>query len=246
MVSFQCETCNDTLKKPKLDQHAQRCWAVYTCIDCNVTFQGTDYRSHTSCISEDQKYQKSVYKAPKGKGQKGQQQQQQQQATPAPSPAPAPIAAAPEPAPVAGARSGIHPSRLHQVPATPVQQKRAREEPVAAVTEVKEKESTEEPSKKKKKKSKKSKGEKTEGETAVEETKAAEPTPEGTVASFLATLLPTLLTSSQSLVSLRSQVVEKAKAAGWKDAKAVEKVFEEGLWLGGDKPKRMLALKYEA
>jgi len=196
----------------------------------------------------DVEYIDSVYKAPKGKGQKG-QQQQQQQATPAPSPAP--IAAAPEVAPAVNSmRSGIHPSRLAQVPATPVQQKRAREEPVAAVAEVKEKESTEEPAKKKKKKSKKSKGEKTEaeGDTAVEETKKAadEPTPEGTVASFLATLLPTLLTSSQSLVSLRSQVVEKAKAAGWKDAKAVEKAFEEGLWLGGDKPKRMLALKYEA
>jgi len=86
MVSFYCETCCATLKKPKLDQHAQRCWAVFTCrfqmpgscrlattsreadapparlgrtgIDCSTTFQDTDYRSHTSCITEAEKYEK--------------------------------------------------------------------------------------------------------------------------------------------------------------------------------------------
>lgn len=100
MVSFYCETCCATLKKPKLDQHAQRCWAQFTCerppfpspgasvrvpgacarlgkasqanesterlttgrsagIDCSTTFQGTDYRAHTSCISEKEKYEKT-------------------------------------------------------------------------------------------------------------------------------------------------------------------------------------------
>ncbi|GAA5883679.1 hypothetical protein JCM3774_002950 [Rhodotorula dairenensis] len=80
MVSFSCEQCCEVMKKPKLDAHAQRCWgAQFTCIDCNTTFEGTAYRAHTSCVSEEQRYHKSVYKAPKGKGKNQQQQQQQQQ-----------------------------------------------------------------------------------------------------------------------------------------------------------------------
>ena len=63
MVSFSCEVCNDTVIKKKLDQHAQRCRGAYfTCIDCSTTFQGTDYRKHTSCISEAEKYEKGLYK----------------------------------------------------------------------------------------------------------------------------------------------------------------------------------------
>lgn len=63
MVSFSCEVCNDTIIKKKLDQHTQRCYGAYfTCIDCSTTFEGTEYRKHTSCITEDEKYQKSLYK----------------------------------------------------------------------------------------------------------------------------------------------------------------------------------------
>lgn len=66
MVSFSCEVCNDTVLKKKCDQHKQRCrGAYYTCIDCSVTFQGNDYRGHTSCISEAEKYEKALYKGPK-------------------------------------------------------------------------------------------------------------------------------------------------------------------------------------
>ncbi|RLV86441.1 hypothetical protein JA9_004393 [Meyerozyma sp. JA9] len=66
MVSFSCEVCNDTVLKKKLDAHKQRCnGAYFTCIDCSVTFNGTDYRGHTSCISEAQKYEKGLYKAKK-------------------------------------------------------------------------------------------------------------------------------------------------------------------------------------
>ncbi|KAM0750540.1 hypothetical protein T439DRAFT_325610 [Meredithblackwellia eburnea MCA 4105] len=80
MVSFQCNGCGDTLKKPKLDQHAGRCRnAQFTCIDCNVDFYGKDYRAHTSCISEAEKYQKSVYKGPK-------KNQQQHSAPPSSNP----------------------------------------------------------------------------------------------------------------------------------------------------------------
>ncbi|KAF8543642.1 LYAR-type C2HC zinc finger-domain-containing protein, partial [Trichophaea hybrida] len=62
-IPVNCEACNDVVKKPKLDAHKSRCRnAVFTCIDCSTTFNGTDYRSHTSCISEDQKYQGALYR----------------------------------------------------------------------------------------------------------------------------------------------------------------------------------------
>lgn len=69
MVFFVCEGCNETLKKNKVDAHAARCrscWAV-SCVDCTTVFEGNDYAAHTSCISEAQKYQKSLYKEKQGK-----------------------------------------------------------------------------------------------------------------------------------------------------------------------------------
>ena len=42
-----------------------------------VHFWGTEYRAHTSCMSEAQKYQGHLYRGEKKKG--GQQQNQQQQ-----------------------------------------------------------------------------------------------------------------------------------------------------------------------
>lgn len=72
MVFFVCEGCNETLKKNKVDQHAARCrncWAV-SCVDCSVVFEGNDYAAHTSCISEAQKYEGSLYKE-KTKGANG-------------------------------------------------------------------------------------------------------------------------------------------------------------------------------
>ncbi|PVU86690.1 hypothetical protein BB559_006446 [Furculomyces boomerangus] len=63
MVSFVCSYCQETIKKPKLDFHKQRCrYASYSCIDCGVDFAGTSYRDHTSCITEDQKYMGKLYK----------------------------------------------------------------------------------------------------------------------------------------------------------------------------------------
>ena len=57
MPSFVCDHCQETLKKAKLDQHAQRCRnAAFSCIDCYKNFKGTEYREHFSCISEVQKY----------------------------------------------------------------------------------------------------------------------------------------------------------------------------------------------
>lgn len=63
MVSFVCDACQDVLVKRKLDNHG--CGASFSCVDCSVSFPGTSYRTHTSCISEAEKYQKSLYKGKK-------------------------------------------------------------------------------------------------------------------------------------------------------------------------------------
>ncbi|EEP79691.1 predicted protein [Uncinocarpus reesii 1704] len=48
MVSFQCEACGDVFTKKKLDPHRGQCrGASFSCLDCMVHFQGTEYRSHT-------------------------------------------------------------------------------------------------------------------------------------------------------------------------------------------------------
>ncbi|GAA94200.1 uncharacterized protein L969DRAFT_16421 [Mixia osmundae IAM 14324] len=66
MVSFSCEGCGDVITKPKLKTHFPRCKAPVTCIDCNKTFDSpAQFSPHTSCISEAEKYEKSVYKGPK-------------------------------------------------------------------------------------------------------------------------------------------------------------------------------------
>lgn len=58
MPSFVCDHCQETLKKAKLDQHAQRCRQhSFSCIDCYKSFKGVEYRSHFTCITEVQKYE---------------------------------------------------------------------------------------------------------------------------------------------------------------------------------------------
>ncbi|KAK2464340.1 hypothetical protein APHAL10511_003797 [Amanita phalloides] len=69
MVSFNCNVCSDVIKKPKLDQHYSRCKSSFDCIDCSKTFNSpAEWKDHTSCISEAEKYQKSLYKGPKTGG----------------------------------------------------------------------------------------------------------------------------------------------------------------------------------
>ncbi|KAJ2688383.1 hypothetical protein IWW39_002276 [Coemansia spiralis] len=61
MVSFVCNYCQATLKKPKLDQHLQRCYnATFSCIDCHTDFIGDTYRQHTACMTEEQKYKNKM------------------------------------------------------------------------------------------------------------------------------------------------------------------------------------------
>ena len=69
------------MPKKNTEKHYYRCPnAYYTCIDCSKTFEdGVSYKNHTSCISEDEKYQKALYKGNKKQKQKQQQKQQQKQ-----------------------------------------------------------------------------------------------------------------------------------------------------------------------
>jgi cell growth-regulating nucleolar protein len=69
MVVFSCSACGETLKKSHVEKHlrvCKSCWVI-VCLDCNTEFEGQAFASHTSCISEKERYEKSVYKAP-GKG----------------------------------------------------------------------------------------------------------------------------------------------------------------------------------
>ncbi|KAK6902944.1 hypothetical protein I203_108205 [Kwoniella mangroviensis CBS 8507] len=114
MTLNRCDACADTVKKPKLDQHRNRCHASFTCLDCSTTFRNPgEYKSHTTCVSEAEKYQGALYKGPKKNGQTQTSSQFQNPAAPSPAPASTPAAAA-EPAPTA-ASSSIHPSRLNQL-----------------------------------------------------------------------------------------------------------------------------------
>jgi cell growth-regulating nucleolar protein len=65
MVFFVCEGCNESMKKNQVDKHAARCRSCHavTCVDCSVTFYGNDYASHLTCVSEAEKYEKTLYKA---------------------------------------------------------------------------------------------------------------------------------------------------------------------------------------
>lgn len=66
MVYFVCTACQETVKKTKVDSHCGRCrqcW-VLVCVDCQQEFEGEDYRSHNQCISEAEKYQGALYRAP--------------------------------------------------------------------------------------------------------------------------------------------------------------------------------------
>ena len=60
MVTFICETCNDTLKKQQIDRHCQtKCRSAwhFTCVECGKTFAGFDYKEHNECMTEVQKFQ---------------------------------------------------------------------------------------------------------------------------------------------------------------------------------------------
>ncbi|RNF06154.1 RNA binding protein [Trypanosoma rangeli] len=58
MVSFTCNACQDVVKKPKVNGHAMQCGgASFTCVDCMNVFDLHTIKTHTSCITETEKYQ---------------------------------------------------------------------------------------------------------------------------------------------------------------------------------------------
>ncbi|KAL0213445.1 hypothetical protein RCL1_007071 [Eukaryota sp. TZLM3-RCL] len=64
MVSFICSHCNATVKKPKVASH--RCPnALFSCLDCHQEFNHNSVKSHTSCVTEQEKYQGALYKGKK-------------------------------------------------------------------------------------------------------------------------------------------------------------------------------------
>ncbi|KAJ1035611.1 hypothetical protein NDA18_000388 [Ustilago nuda] len=66
MVSFNCDGCGDVVKKPKLQQHFNRCYAAVTCLDCSQQFHfPNEFKGHNTCISEAEKYERSLYRGPK-------------------------------------------------------------------------------------------------------------------------------------------------------------------------------------
>ena len=70
MVFFSCNGCGESLKKQKVEQHSYACssYTNVSCIDCNVTFAGSEYRKHTKCVSEAERYQGHLYQGEKNKG----------------------------------------------------------------------------------------------------------------------------------------------------------------------------------
>ena len=68
MVFFVCEDCNETLKRLKVAQHLCRCsCSAITCVDCGATFHDDSYLQHATCMSEAERYEGNLNKAPKKK-----------------------------------------------------------------------------------------------------------------------------------------------------------------------------------
>ena len=80
MVVFTCNACGQSIRKNRVEKHWQtecRNCEVLSCMDCGKDFYGEEYASHTSCISEAEKYQGALFKGEKGGGTKGEKKQQE-------------------------------------------------------------------------------------------------------------------------------------------------------------------------
>nr|VZH98618.1 unnamed protein product [Spirometra erinaceieuropaei] len=69
MVVFVCGKCNESIKKKNVEQHFNNCRnATVSCVDCSKDFTRQSFVSHTSCITEQEKYDKPNFsqKIPKG------------------------------------------------------------------------------------------------------------------------------------------------------------------------------------
>lgn len=75
MVFFTCNHCGESLKKPAVEKHytwkaCKNAPPFLTCVDCLKDFRGDEFRAHTKCITEDEKYSAKgfVAKPDKNKG----------------------------------------------------------------------------------------------------------------------------------------------------------------------------------
>lgn len=78
MVFFTCDACGESLKKAAVEKHYQfqcRKCSVLSCVDCGKDFFGDEYKEHTKCISEEEKYSGKNYK-PKPGANKGEVKQE--------------------------------------------------------------------------------------------------------------------------------------------------------------------------
>lgn len=76
MVFFTCNGCGESLKKNKVFNHTAFCkyYEYVTCIDCNNDFWGSEFKMHTRCITEDEKYGGTGYQKKMTKGDVKQQE----------------------------------------------------------------------------------------------------------------------------------------------------------------------------
>ncbi|KAF5404251.1 hypothetical protein PHET_02208 [Paragonimus heterotremus] len=60
MVVFLCPICNDSLRKSHVEAHFHRCrgCTAVSCMDCHKEFDKSSFKTHTSCITESEKYDK--------------------------------------------------------------------------------------------------------------------------------------------------------------------------------------------
>ena len=75
MVTFTCDRCSESLKKPAVSKHLWRCKSSsFTCIDCKSVYDNQTYTTHTKCMTEAERYQGKLY-VPKESQDKGQKKQ---------------------------------------------------------------------------------------------------------------------------------------------------------------------------
>ncbi|CAG0924838.1 unnamed protein product [Notodromas monacha] len=78
MVVFACNACGSSLKKNQVEKHyltqCRKCESV-SCMDCNKDFWGDEFKEHTKCITENEKYGGKNYQA-KPSANKGEKKQE--------------------------------------------------------------------------------------------------------------------------------------------------------------------------
>uniref|UniRef100_T1IIS0 Uncharacterized protein n=1 Tax=Strigamia maritima TaxID=126957 RepID=T1IIS0_STRMM len=78
MVFFTCNACGQSIKKNQVEKHTTQCRRCETvsCIDCLKDFHGDEYKGHTKCITEEEKYSGQGFK-PKPSAGKAEKKQEE-------------------------------------------------------------------------------------------------------------------------------------------------------------------------